>query len=126
MTDETPARPTSEEMLGSLTGYDEEAIAAAFGMELLTMLDGRETTYSRALIFAHRRRDGASDSDALQYAKGLPLRDLGTYFEPEPEDVFPDEPTSDAGKGSSGPGSAPRRKPRGASSPDSPPTPTEA
>lgn len=88
---------TVEEMSGSLTGFEEQAIKKNFGV---TMNDlGREgTTALRALVFADQRRKGAKDRDAYNTAMEMPLRDCQAYFAEEETEVDPDDPETDQGK----------------------------
>lgn len=95
------AKTTVSELIGSITGYEEEAVAAAFGRDL-EELD--EIALVRALVFVHERRElgveGSSPSDlALKAAKSLPRRELLSFFAAREEEPFEDEPVTVVGNG---------------------------
>lgn len=91
---------TADEAFDSLTGFDEIAITKAFGKAITAMSGDRSEafTWLRALVFVLGRRNGAKDAEAYAAAMALPLRELNTYFTPEPADVDPDDPDSESGK----------------------------
>ena len=71
------------ELLMSLTGFDEIAIAAKFG-EKITTLREDAIAAGRALAFVHYRRAGKNDVDAHHAALTLTLREVSEFFTPEP------------------------------------------
>lgn len=89
---------TSEEMVESLTGYEEIAIAKAFGSEVFDLAEHRPMTFLRACVFAHERRTGKNDADAKKAAMDLSIKATQEYFTEEPDEVMPDEPASAVGK----------------------------
>lgn len=92
---------TVEEMMGSLTGFDEIAIEKAFGTEVLALADHKPLQYVRALIFVDRRRSGRKDTDAFKDAQDLTLDEVNEgYFTPDVEPT-PEEPVTDQGKDAS-------------------------
>lgn len=93
-------KPTADEVMGSITGYDEIAISRAFKTDIGDMRE-KGFTFLRALVFVHQRRQGKKDAEAYQHAMELPMRALTEdYFEPEPDDLDPDDPDTPAGKDS--------------------------
>ena len=88
----TSALPPSE-VLMSLNGFDEIAIAAQFG-EKIGDLRHDPITCGRALAFVHYRRDGQNDRDAFKAAQTLTMRQVTEFFAPEAQD--PDEAAASA------------------------------
>ncbi|HWI43269.1 MAG TPA: hypothetical protein VNS81_06585 [Nocardioides sp.] len=94
------------ELFLSLTGFDEIAIAKAFGAEVSEIAEvdpqgqpKRQYTLLRALAFVHQRRQGLKDGDAFKAAMNLTLQDVTDYFADEDEDELdPDDPVGDQGK----------------------------
>jgi len=88
---------TTEEIAGSLTGFDEIAIEKAFGAPPNEL--GQLRTV-RSLIFTHRRREGDNDIQAYNAAMELPITEVGDYFAQESAESGKDnsapenEPTS--------------------------------
>lgn len=83
------AAPTStlppSEVLMSLNGFDEIAIAANFGEKIGALRDD-PITCGRALAFVHFRRAGQKDKEAHTAAQTLTMREVVEFFAPEPED----------------------------------------
>lgn len=103
MTDQT-TRPAGDITAGdfflSLNGYDELAIARAFGTDIADLRDS-PMRFLRALAFVHQRRAGAKDADAYKAAMNLSISATGEYFaddEDEATELDPDDPVSDEGK----------------------------
>lgn len=102
-------RVSVEEMLGSLTGHEEIAIAKHFGAEVLTLAEVKPTMFSRALVFVLFVREGRTAPDAKQAVLNMSLSDVQARFEAdEDEDVMQDDPESESGKDES----SPRPKPK--------------
>lgn len=78
---------TADEMIESLTGFEEIAIAKAFGGEVFDLAQTKQTTFLRALVFVQAKREGMKDSDAKQYALGLTLKDVNARFSDPEVDV---------------------------------------
>ena len=90
---------TQTEAVGSLTGFDEIAIDKHFGFDLYQAYESKPLMATRALVFCDLRHGGVPDKDAHQQAMSMRQSELMEYFEPEPEDVLPEEPDSEPGKG---------------------------
>ena len=99
--DSTPvdSRPTTEDVMDSLTGFDEIAIEKNFGKEILVLAEHHQTKFMRALVFVLKRREGLDDVSARTAALELSLADTKeTFADPEPE-IDEDDPDTDQGKG---------------------------
>ena len=90
---------TAEDVINSLTGFDEIAIETHFGVSL-TDLERKPTTALRACIFVVKTREGMSAADAKQAAMGMPLGEANDYFASD-EEIDPDDPDTESGKGGS-------------------------
>lgn len=88
----TTKKLSSEDLAGSLTGHDEDAIVLKFGA-MPEDLDGAR--FLRALLFAHHRHEGMKDGEALKQVKDITVKDLLALFREEED---PDLPGSEAGK----------------------------
>lgn len=96
----TTVKPTMTDVVKSLTGYDEIAIAKEFGHDFEVILN-KPLVLGRALIFVEKRRDGLTDKDAKKAAMNMRLGDVDDYFaEEEDDDEDVDTP---AGEGDSQP-----------------------
>ena len=72
--------------LMSLTGFDEIAVAAHFGMKVTTLRQEDAITLGRALAFVHyRRNEGMADAPAYQTAMDLTMQQVVDFFPPEPK-----------------------------------------
>lgn len=91
-TDQTP-----NEVMESMTGFDEIAVAQKFGGEILSLAESRQTAFMRALVFVIKRREGLKDADAYRAAQELTLKETQEFFALDDE-VMPDEPVTPAGK----------------------------
>lgn len=111
MTITTPARkrerasePTSDQSAGAtfdtLTKFDEIAIVKAFGEDLYT-LRNKPFDFLRCLAFTHQRRAGLAHDEAREAAFNLTIGQLGDYFADDPEEIDPEDPDTDEGKGDS-------------------------
>lgn len=92
---------TLDEMVESLTGFDELAIEKHFdGFDVYN--DGGEKSIRamRALAFVQFRRDGQTDRDALKAAQELTFKDLSSRFLPDEPEIDPHEPETPSGKDS--------------------------
>ena len=70
----------SAEFGDTLTGFDEVAIAGAFGKTLDAMGEDGGMMGVRALVFVHRRREGDKDGAAKKFAMDLPRGEVAAYF----------------------------------------------
>jgi hypothetical protein len=101
---------TADEMFNSLNGFDELAIAKHFNAPLEQLVptedkvtgkkSGSPFLFQRALAFIDLRRHDVADRDAFKQAMELSIEDANGYFaDPVPE-ADPDDPDTEAGKGS--------------------------
>jgi hypothetical protein len=80
----------TEQLVNSLTGFEEVAITRAFGAPL-DALTGSLTM--RALVFVTDKRTGAKDADAYRTAMGCPVADITDRFHVEADEG--DDPKAD-------------------------------
>jgi hypothetical protein len=92
------AQITASEMLESLTGYDEIAIATHFGSEALELAEKKPTMLARAMAFVHMTREGQSTSEAKKAAMTLSIRAANEYFVTSEDEPMPEEPVTEEGK----------------------------
>lgn len=83
---ETTTKPLMSDVVKSLTGYDEIAIAKEFGHDFEIVLN-KPLVLGRALIFIEKRREGLTDKDAKKSAMNMRLGDVDDYFDEEPDDA---------------------------------------
>lgn len=88
---------TVEDFAGTLTGWDEIAIAKAFGQDFLALKD-KGTTLVRALVFVDFKRQGQKHEEAYASAMDQPMASLENYFAEEEPELDPDDPETDQGK----------------------------
>lgn len=98
---------TAEEFFESLTGFDEIAVARAFGEKPIRLSDTDAMAFARCLVFVARRREGMSDADAKNAALSATVREVNEFFA-EDEEPNPEEPVTESGKGGPDPVSEPR------------------
>jgi len=103
MSKETPAvepKPTVNEVIDSLTGYEELAIEKAFGDEFY---DLSLVKRMRALAFVLAKRGGKNDADAKKAVMAMSQAQVTEAFSDEDDDEGDDdlgiEPATEAGKG---------------------------
>lgn len=96
-----PIKPTLDLPMSvaveELTGFEIIAIERHFKTKLdelgaIALLVGT--------VWAYETRAAGKASVPWPSVEGMTLRQLTGYFEPEPDDVMPDDPDSDMGKGS--------------------------
>lgn len=92
------AQMTSVELIQSMTGHEESAVETAFGATL-EALAANESKLMRALVFVIASRDGKNRKEAKATALDLTRKDLEGYFSDEPEELMPEEPVTESGKG---------------------------
>lgn len=100
-TDEQPERLSMNDLVKSLTGYEEDDVEERFGHPIGVLLDHRVVKAGRALIYVVEKRAGAKPTDAYKTAMEMRLADVNSRFldEDEDEDDFnPDEPDTEQGK----------------------------
>ncbi len=107
----------------SFTGYDEIAISQQFGVNVSALQESKNNTMLyRVAYFVLARRDGLNDADARKTAMDSPLGYIvNDYFADEDEEIDPEEPDTDSGKGDSLSSDEPTNSPGSASRPESSP-----
>lgn len=95
----TNAGMTAEEFSGSLTGFEEIAIAKHFDLDIYGEAETRPMVAIRALVFTDQVRKGETAADAKTYAMSMAGKDAMAYF----PDEDPDDPTVDAVGNDEGP-----------------------
>lgn len=99
----TETKLTAEEVIDSLTGFDEIAIAKAWGAEWSDLAETKPSTFNRSLVFTLFRRAGKTDAEAKAAALELTLKEVTEAFADDEDEVMPEEPETESGKGDSGP-----------------------
>lgn len=95
---------TLDEMVESLTGYDELAIEKHFdGFDIYAHGETKGIRAMRALAFVQFRRDGQTDRDAVKTAQELSFKELKDRFLPDEPEIDPSQPETPSGKGSTPP-----------------------
>lgn len=89
---------TAEEMMESLTGFDEVAIAKHWAAEVLDLAEHKPTTFTRSLVFVLMRRGGMSDHEAKEAVMNMTLKEVQGHFTEEEEEPVPDDPSTESGK----------------------------
>ena len=95
-----PSPISAGETFDSLTKFDEIAIAKAFGEDVYA-LRKKPFDFLRGLAFTHQRRLGGAHDQARDFAFNLTIGQLGDYFADDPEEIDPEDPDTDEGKGDS-------------------------
>ena len=91
---------TAEEVLDSLTGFDEMAIKQHFGAPISDLATD-QSMLARALVFVLRRRDGNSDDDARNQVLAMSLKEILGFFSEESAESGKDEPSPEMKPGTS-------------------------
>lgn len=89
---------TAEEMFESLDGFEEIAIAKHFDAEIGDLAQRKPTMFARALVFTALVRDGTPPAEAKHAAMAMPLKAVNDHFA-EDNEVTPEEPETEPGKG---------------------------
>lgn len=89
---------TGEEMFESFTGYDEIAVAKAFGLEVGSLANEKPTMFLRCMVFVHLRRQGKTDVEAKDVVMNMSLKECNGYFA-ENEEVDEEAPVTVPGEG---------------------------
>lgn len=95
-----------EEVMESLTGFDEIAMEKHMGIDVYTQAEAKPVVLMRALVFVLLRRGGQSDTDARQRVQEMSVKSVQEFFTDDDE-LMPDEPVTVAGKDDSLPVSEP-------------------
>ena len=88
-------RPSSREVVDSLTGYDEVAIEKRFGRDIEDLAENTGTTFLRALMFTLKRREGLSDGDAHTAVMSMTFAELREAFAPDADADLPGSPVGE-------------------------------
>lgn len=91
-------RPSMEEFVESLTGFEEIGIEEAFGQGIVQLLETKATMAARALIFVDRKRSGLKAQEARKAALEMRLGDVQDYFVDEQPEVDEENPVTAEGK----------------------------
>lgn len=94
----TASEMTVEEMMESLTGYEEIAIAKAFGSDILALAEKSPTQVGRALVFVVKTREGLDHNKAKHAALSLTLREVDDSFADDEDEVMEEEPVTEQGE----------------------------
>lgn len=89
---------TFNEMLDSLTGYEELAIQSGFDADINTLINTHATFAVRACIAVDLARQGSTAAEAKKAAMSLTLTEVNAYFREDVEEPFPEEPVTESGK----------------------------
>lgn len=91
---ENTAKMSADEVLGTLTGYDEIAIAKKFGAEVLDLMETRPLTGLRALVYIQKRRElttehtkqSSVDQAAYEHVMGLTVTQVQDLIADDEDD----------------------------------------
>lgn len=87
-----------DDLLNSLTGFDELAINKAFGADVFDLAERQPTMYVRALIFIHFTRAGQDAGAAKKASMGMTIKQAQDFFPEGDEEFDPETPVTEAGK----------------------------
>lgn len=93
---------TFNELIDSLTGYEELEIAEQFGDDIHTLLVTQPSMASRSLVYVTRRREGFDEAKAKDAAMSLTVKAVTESFDPGEVEPMPEEPVTAEGKGAAG------------------------
>jgi hypothetical protein len=114
MTEQTD-KLTLDEAVESLTGFDEIAIEKKFGHDITTLLTDHAIRAMRATAFVLKRREGLNDADAYKASMDMTIGQTQDFFADEPDELMPEEPSTELGKDDSAPDEQPMSSPPSAS-----------
>ena len=100
---------TLNEILESMTGFDELAIDKHLGIDVFKIAASGEKALflQRAMIFVNLRHSGVTDTDAYKQSMEMSVKQTQDYFEAD-TDIDPEgDEDSESGKGAAGSVSAP-------------------
>lgn len=89
-------KQSAQDVVLSLTGYDEIAIEKAFGMDLESLPAQKSM---RALAFVLFRRKGQTDAEAKESVLQASQQAVMEMFGVDLEELMADEPETEQGKG---------------------------
>lgn len=93
------AQQNFNDLLDSLTGFEELAISERFGFDITTLLDRSATMAGRALVFTEKTRSGQKPGDAYKGAMSMTVRAVNDHFDTDEEpEVLEDETVTEQGK----------------------------
>lgn len=88
---------TADEFFESLNGFDEIAVAKAFGDKPIALSKSDPMWFARSLVFVAKRREQLSDPDAKKYAMESTVKEINAFFR-EDEETDPENPVTPGGK----------------------------
>lgn len=91
---------SGSEMFDTFTKFDEIAVAKAFGEDVYALRE-KPFDFLRCLAFTHQRRLGLAHDEAREYAFNLTILQIGNYFADDPDEIDPEDPETEEGKGDS-------------------------
>lgn len=95
---------TFDEVLNSLTGFDEIALEQATGKQFDKLINDHKFLMMRAIVAVDiQRTEGTKYRDAHQKAMEMPMSEVVEYFTEAPDEVMPEAPETEVGKESSQP-----------------------
>jgi hypothetical protein len=115
MTEQTHHELTAQEFFESLNGFDELAIAKAFGAKPVELNETDHMAFGRSLVFVAHRREGLSDAEAKKAAMDATIGQVNTFFRPDDDEPMPEDPVTPAGKDERSPSPSPTISPGSAS-----------
>lgn len=95
---ESTEKLSLEEVVESLTGYEEIEIEKQFGDDIEELLENKPRAGLRAAVFIIARRRGAALPAAKDEAMKLSMRALNDCFADETIELDPDDPETEQGK----------------------------
>lgn len=94
-------KPSALETLNSLTGFEEIAIEKHLNIDPYADGERKPLKVLRALVFVLATRSGMDAPRAREHAMGMPMTEVNAQFSDEADDIDPEDPETEAGKGSS-------------------------
>lgn len=86
---------STEEMIESLTGFEEIAIAKMFGAEVFDLANSKQTMFVRALVFVTFKRQDLDDKAAKDKVMGMTLGEVQGYFDDADPEAGEGEPPAE-------------------------------
>lgn len=95
----TDDRPTIDEFIDTLTGFEEIAIKGAFGEKPAELGAHDRTGVVRSLFFVAKKREGLKDNEAKHAALAATIGEVQAIFSDDDDEPTPDDPITESGKG---------------------------
>lgn len=118
------AEMSGEDYLQTLNGFDEIAVAKAFGAKPFELSETDAMGLLRALYFVAKRREGLEDKAAKQAAMEATIREVNDFFPEDEPEPMPEDPITESGKDEPEPQPTPSDSPSSVSEPASSPPST--